>query len=71
MAPVPDPGSTLGELSTVSAQLEELAQRVTAAAERYRETPDSRIAADLFAAERALHGALRSLHRAAESLRTA
>lgn len=68
MTPAPDPASTLGELSTLAAQLDELTKRVTALAESYADTPDSRVAADLFAVERALHGARRSLHRAAQLL---
>lgn len=67
---VPDPGSTIAELSTLSARLDELTKRVTALAETYRETPDSRIAAALFGAERSLHAALRALERATDQLKT-
>jgi hypothetical protein len=56
--------SDLAELSTLRAQLEELTARVVSVAERYDESPDSAIAADLFAAERLLVGARRSLDRA-------
>jgi hypothetical protein len=56
--------SDLAELSTLRAQLEELTARVVSVAERYDDTPDSAIAAELFAAERLLIGAGRSLDRA-------
>jgi hypothetical protein len=60
--------SDLAELSTVRAQVDELMQRVLAVAERYDDTPDSAVAADLFAAERSLMSARRQLDRAAEHL---
>jgi hypothetical protein len=60
--------SDLAELSTLRAQLEELTARVVSVAERYDETPDSAVAADLFAVERSLLGAGRSLGRAASRL---
>lgn len=66
---MPDAGPTLAELSTISARLEELTKRVTELAERYRSTPDSKIASDLFGAERALDVARRSLLRAEEQLK--
>lgn len=66
---MPDTGSTLAELSTVATRLDELTRRVTMVAEQFAETPDSRIAADLFAAERALLGAQRSIQRAADQLK--
>ena len=50
-------------LSSVTAQVDELGRRVTEIAERYGETPDSAIAAELFAAERALASARRALDR--------
>jgi hypothetical protein len=56
------------ELSTLRSQLGELTERVVRVAERYDDTPDSAIAADLFAAERALVGARRAIDRAATSL---
>ena len=56
------------ELSTLRAQLEELTERVVAVAARYGDTPDSAIAADLYAAERALFGARRALDRAITAL---
>jgi hypothetical protein len=56
--------SDLAELSTLRAQLEELTGRVVSVAERYDDTPDSAIAGELFAAERLLIGAGRSLDRA-------
>ena len=60
--------SDLAELSTVRAQVDELMQRVVSVAERYDDTPDSAVAADLFAAERSLMSARRQLDRAAEHL---
>ncbi|HVM40675.1 MAG TPA: hypothetical protein VM618_07865 [Acidimicrobiia bacterium] len=62
------PSSAQGELSSLRSQLEEMSRRVTALAEEYGGTPDSQVASDLFAAERALGGALRSLDRAAGNL---
>lgn len=56
--------SDLAELSTLRAQIDDLTVRVLAVAERYDDTADSAIAAELFAAERALVGAKRSLDRA-------
>jgi hypothetical protein len=60
--------SDLAELSTLHAQLHELAQRVTAVAARYADTPDSQVASDLYAAERSLFGARRALDRAIATL---
>jgi hypothetical protein len=60
--------SDRAELSTLRSQLAELTERVVRVAERYDDTPDSAIAADLFAAERALVGARRAIDRAAASL---
>ena len=58
----------LAVLSSLGAQIDDLAQRVTEMAERYGETPDSLVAAELFAAERGLMGARRSVERAASAL---
>lgn len=66
-----DPGirpSAEGELSTLRSQLDELARRVTRMAEEFGETPDSAIAANLFAVEQALHGARIRLERAGEMI---
>jgi hypothetical protein len=60
--------SDLAELSTVRSQLEELARRVVAVADRYDDTPDSQIASDLFAAERTLLNARRSVDKAIAAL---
>jgi hypothetical protein len=60
-----DATSDLAVLSSIGAQIDDLAARVTEMAERYGETPDSAIAAELFGAERALLGARRSIDRAA------
>jgi hypothetical protein len=55
-------------LSTLRSQLEELARRAVAVADRYDDTPDSQIASDLYAAERTLLNARRSLDRAIAAL---
>jgi hypothetical protein len=52
----------------VRSQLEELARRAVAVADRYDDTPDSQIASDLYAAERTLLNARRSLDRAIAAL---
>jgi hypothetical protein len=65
--PVPA-SSDLAELSTVRSQLEELARRVVAVADRYEDTPDSQIASDLYAAERTLLNARRSVDKAISAL---
>ena len=51
-------------LSSIVSQIEELTRRVTALAETYGSTPDSAIASEMFAAERALITARRALERA-------
>lgn len=56
--------SDLAELSTLRAQVEDLVRRVVAVADRYDASPDSAVAADLFAAERSLVAAGRQLDRA-------
>jgi hypothetical protein len=60
--------SDLALLSSLATQIDELAGRVTFLAERYGETPDSAIATELFAAERALTTARRSLEHASNLL---
>jgi hypothetical protein len=60
----------LALLSSIAAQIDDLARRVTELAERYGTTPDSAVASELFAAERALLGAHRSLGRAVQHLET-
>ena len=62
------PSSDLAELTTLRSQLEELAGRVETVAERYDDTPDSQIASDLFAVERLLISARRSLDKATSAL---
>jgi hypothetical protein len=74
--PTPGPGVRLhdvsssdrAELSTLRAQLEQLIERVVAVASRYRDTSDSAVATDLYAAERSLFGARRALDRAIAAL---
>ena len=56
--------SDFAELSTLRTQVEELTTRVVAVGDRYRDTDDSAIAAELDQAERALRGAARALDRA-------
>ena len=60
--------SDFAELSSLRAQLEELTTRVVAVGDRYRDTDDSAVAAELDMAERGLLGAGRSLDRAAGML---
>jgi len=55
--------SDLALLSSVAAQVDELGRRITELAERYGRTPDSAVASELFATERALASARRSLDR--------
>jgi hypothetical protein len=57
--------SDFAELSSLKAQLEELTSRVVAVGDRYRDTEDTAISAEIDQAERALLGANRSLDRAA------
>lgn len=52
------------ELSSITSTLTDLARRVTALAERSRDGADADLAAELFAVERDLRGALRRLERA-------
>jgi hypothetical protein len=56
-------GSDLAVLSSIATQVDELARRVTDLAEHYGTTPDSSIAAELYAVERSLSAATRSLER--------
>jgi hypothetical protein len=56
--------SDRAELSTLRSQVEDLVERITPIAERYGESSDSAIASDLFAAERGLVSARRSLDQA-------
>jgi hypothetical protein len=60
--------SDIAELSTIGAQLEDLAARVEAVGDRYRNSPDSSVANDIDLAERSLIGARRALARAARTL---
>lgn len=56
--------SDAAEISTLRAQIDDLTARLLAVAERYDDTADSQVATELFAAERALVSARRSLERA-------
>ncbi|MGH8971761.1 MAG: hypothetical protein ACRD0C_00965 [Acidimicrobiia bacterium] len=60
--------SDLAELSSLRAQLGELAGRIEAVALRYEETPDSAVASELFEAERSLRSAGRIVERALGTL---
>ena len=60
--------SDLAELSTLRAQLDDLVSRVTKLATRYDDTDDSAVADDLFATERSLLAARRTLERATTRL---
>jgi hypothetical protein len=64
------PRSDTALLSSIVSQVEELTKRVTDLAETYGSTPDSAIASELFAAERSLVTARRSLERASRFMDT-
>jgi hypothetical protein len=66
-----DPTRDLAVLSSTASQIDDLVQRVTEMAERYADTPDSAISAELFAVERSLVAARRSLDRSAGLLEDA
>ena len=56
--------SDFAELSSLQAQVGDLTDRVVAVGDRYRDTDDSAISAEIDQAERALLGAVRALDRA-------
>ena len=60
--------SDVAELSTISAQLDDLARRVEVVGDHYRNSPDSAVTNDLDLAERSLIAARRALARAARTL---
>jgi hypothetical protein len=60
--------SDRAELSTLRAQLDDLVERVTGVASRYEDGTDSAVADDLFATERSLLAARRTLERASTRL---
>jgi hypothetical protein len=60
--------SDLAELSTIGSQIDELTSRILAVAESYDDTPNAAIATELYAVERALVTARRTLDRASESI---
>ena len=60
--------SDIAELSTIGAQLEELAARIEVVGDRYRQSPDSAVANDIDLAERSLISARRAIARAARLL---
>jgi hypothetical protein len=60
--------SDVAELSTIGAQLEDLARRVELVGDRYRESPDSAVSSDIDLAERSLIAARRALAHAARTL---
>ena len=64
------PGSDTALLSSIVSQIEDLTKRVTGLAETYGSTPDSAIASEMFAAERALITARRALERASRFMDT-
>jgi hypothetical protein len=55
------------ELSALHSSLDEASRRVTSIAESARDEGDDDLAAELFAVERALNGALRRLRRSIRS----
>jgi hypothetical protein len=57
------------ELSTLLSALEETIDRIVAVADRYRDTDDSMVAADLDQAERGLVTGRRAISRALANLR--
>jgi FixJ family two-component response regulator len=67
-AAVMSASSDRAELSTLRSQLEELARRVEAVADRYADTADSQIASDLYAAERTMISARRAVDKAIAAL---
>jgi hypothetical protein len=60
--------SDRAELSTLRAQLDDLVERITKLATRYEDSDDSAVADDLFASERSLLAARRTLERATTRL---
>jgi hypothetical protein len=62
-------GSDHAELSSLQSQLEELTARVVAVGDKYRDTPDSALTAELDAAERSLLTARRAVRRALQELK--
>jgi len=66
--PSPSQDSDRAELSTLRAQVDDVTRRVLVVAAHYDDTPDSAVAADLFAAERSLSAARRQLDRATAHL---
>lgn len=60
--------SDLAELTALRSQLEDLARRVEAVADRYEDTADSQIASDLYAAEQTLVSARRAVDKAIGAL---
>ncbi len=63
------PASDLAELSTLLSGLEETIKRIITVADRYRDTDDSMVAADLDQAERGLITGRRAMSRAVANLR--
>ncbi|HUI47703.1 MAG TPA: hypothetical protein VL119_03330 [Acidimicrobiia bacterium] len=60
--------SDLAALSSIAAQLDDLSRRITAMAEQYGQTPDSAVASELFATERAFATGRRTIDRASTLL---
>lgn len=58
------------ELSALASSLDELTRRVTAVADRYRNTPRADIADGLYEVERSLSTGARQLDRVLRSMRT-
>jgi hypothetical protein len=56
--------SVTAELSSISAQVEELMNRVTRLGDEYRDTPDSQFVTECNAAERSLMSTMRAIERA-------
>jgi hypothetical protein len=60
--------SDLAELSTLGTQIDDVTARVLAVADSYEGTPNEAIATELYAVERALLTARRTIDRASGSL---
>jgi len=63
--------SHTAELSTISAQLDDLARRVEIVGDHYRASPDSQASNDIDLAERSIVAARRAIARATRALGSA
>lgn len=56
--------SAAAELSSISAQVEDLMKRITSMGDQYRATPDSQFVTECNSVERSLMSAIRAIDRA-------